>query len=109
MVPSCRERPAAADVGRGAEAGFFGQSSVEVGDVSVVVLAVVDFHRRLVDVRLKGSVWVGQGGEGVAHGFGGRGLGGKSSGAEGGRGERSFADEVASMHAYRVSWMEFGV
>ncbi|MEY3583960.1 MAG: hypothetical protein RJA48_1043, partial [Verrucomicrobiota bacterium] len=38
------------DVGRSGEAGFLGEGGVHVRDVSVVVLAVVDLHGRLVDV-----------------------------------------------------------
>ena len=53
--------------------GLF-QGLVQVGDVRLVVLAVMDFHRLLVDVRLEGIGRIRQRGKGVGHGFSPSGL-----------------------------------
>ncbi len=51
------------------QVGVFGafQRSVDVVDVRLVMLGVVDFHRRCVDMRLERVVGVGQLGEGIGH------------------------------------------
>ncbi len=50
------------------EFGIASECVVQIGDVSVVMLAVMNLHRLLVDVRFEGVGRVRQGGEGVGHG-----------------------------------------
>ena len=47
--------------------GCFLERLVQVGDVRLVMLAVMDFHRLLVDVRLEGIGGIGQGGKRKGH------------------------------------------
>ena len=47
----------------------FADGLVEIGDVGVVMLAVMDFHRHFVDVGLERIGWKGQGGKRVGHVF----------------------------------------
>ena len=47
----------------------FADGFVEIGDVGVVMLAVMDFHRHFVDVGLERIGWKGQRGKSVGHNF----------------------------------------
>ncbi len=46
-----------------------GERGIEVGDVGLVVFGMMDFHRACIEVRFECVVGVGQGGEGVGHGY----------------------------------------
>ena len=46
-----------------------GERRIEVGDVGLMVLGMMDFHRACIEVRFECVVGVGQGGEGVGHGY----------------------------------------
>ena len=49
------------------ELGVFVESQIEIVDISLVVLAVVDFHGFGVDEWLEGVVFVGKLGKGIFH------------------------------------------
>jgi hypothetical protein len=50
-----------------AQLGVFFDGSVEIGDVSLMVLVVMELHGRFVDVGLESGVVIGQRGKFVSH------------------------------------------
>ncbi|MNT66979.1 hypothetical protein D3C72_2050850 [compost metagenome] len=52
---------------QGRQLGELGQGGVEVGDVGLVVAAVVDLHGQRVYVGLQRVIGIGEGRQGMAH------------------------------------------